>query len=114
MDCRLTKAEINHLRRLIGWVACEVGQEPDEMVSMVRKIAPAIHDASDEGKARLVEAHQKASDVPKYVRAAIKALRKTLEQRAGDVVDAEYSQERQLPAPNATELTGAPLAGRPS
>lgn len=100
MDCKLTPAEINHLRRLIGWADCEVGQEPNEMVETVRKIAPAIHDASEEGKARLVEAHQKASNVPKYVRAAIKALRKTLEQRAGDVVDAEYSQERQLPAPN--------------
>jgi len=101
MDCKLTPAEINHLRRLIGWAACEVGQSPEEMVATVQRIAPAIHDTSEEGKARLVQAHQKASNVPKYVWAAIKALRKAIEPHLGDVVDADYSQERQLPAPNA-------------
>lgn len=98
MDCKLTPAEINHLRRLIGWVACEIGQSPDEMVATVQRIAPAIQDASEEGKARLVQAHQNASSVPKYVRAAIKALRNAIEPHLGDVVDADYSQERQLPA----------------
>jgi hypothetical protein len=89
MGHQLTDAEINHLRRLLGWVECEAGQAPDEMVEMVRKIAPAIHGVSDEGKARLVEAHQKASNVPKYVRSAIKALRKTLAPYDANIVDAE-------------------------
>ncbi len=101
MEHKLTAAEANHLRRLLGWAACEAGQEPEEMVGMVRKLAPAIGpDLSDEGKARMVQAHQQASKVPKYVWAAIKALRKTLEPNLGEVVDAEAVEERQLPAPD--------------
>lgn len=96
----MTKAEIAHLKRLIAWVECEAGQSPEEMVTTVRKIALTIGDVSEEGKARLVEAHQKASNVPKYVWAAIKALRKTLEQHLGDVVDAEWREDKQLKAPN--------------
>lgn len=97
MDCKLTEAEVNHLRRLIGWVACKVGQTPEEMISTVRKIAPAIQDVSEEGKARLVEAHTKAKAVPMYVRAAIKALSKVRQPSPGDIVDAEFSEQRQLP-----------------
>lgn len=105
----LTDAEANHLRRLLGWVACEIGQSPDEMVDTVRKIEPAIdYDISDEAKTRLVQAHQKAANVPKYVRAAVKALRKSLAQTVGDVVDAEMAQEvRALESPNAA-LTRRP------
>ena len=111
----LTDAEANHLRRLLGWIACEIGQPPEELVETVRKIAPAIGpDISDEGKARLVRAHENAANVPKYVRAAIKALQKTQHQTAGDVVDAEMVQEvRTLKAPNA-KLTGDPLADGPA
>jgi hypothetical protein len=109
MDCRLNEAEINHLRKLIGWVACEAGQTPDELIETVRKIAPAIGpNVSEEGKARLVQAAQKADSVPKYVRAAIKALRKAIEPHLGDIVDGVVIEERQLQAPNGTKLTGAP------
>lgn len=100
MDCRLTEAEINHLRRLIGWVACEAGQTPEELIATVRKIAPAIQDVSEEGKARLVEAHQQAEAVPKYVRAAIKALSKAIQPHLGDIVDGESVEQKQLPSPN--------------
>lgn len=77
----LTEAELNHLRRLLGWVRCEVGMPPDVMVQTVQGLAAAgaFHDGvSDEGKARLVEWHQQLSNVPRYVRAALKALEKTL------------------------------------
>lgn len=102
MGCKLNEAEINHPRKLLGWVACEVGQTPDELIETVRKIAPAIGpDVSEEGKARLVQAAQKADSVPKYVRAAIKALRKAIEPHLGDVVDGVVVEERRLQAPNA-------------
>jgi vacuolar-type H+-ATPase subunit H len=98
MDCKLTEAEMNHLRRLLGWAACEAGQAPEELVETVRKIAPVIgSDVSDEGKARLVEAHKKADAVPKYVRAAIKALNKALQPHLGDIVDGEFAEQKQLP-----------------
>ena len=74
----LTGPELNHLRRLIGWVRCEVGQSPDEMVPMVQGIVRQIGDVSQDGKARLVQAHAESSNVPKYVRAAVKALEKTI------------------------------------
>jgi hypothetical protein len=82
----LTEAHANHLRRLIGWVRCEVGQTPDELVQTVQSIAgkaPAL-DVGDEGKARLVQAHQAASNVPKYVRQAMKALDAALAQPTGE------------------------------
>jgi hypothetical protein len=90
----LTDAEVNHLRKLLGWVRCEIGQSPEEMVQTVSNIAPAIGpDLSEEAKARLVAAHNKAASVPKYIRAAVKALEKTLVQQAGEVVDVEASRE---------------------
>ena len=79
MKRRLTTAEINHLRRLIGWVACEVGQTPEELVATAQKIAPAVGEIDDAAKGRLVEAHAKAAAVPKYVRAAVVSLRKAIE-----------------------------------
>lgn len=75
----LTTAQANHLRRLIGWASCEVGQSPDEMVQGVRALAAQGLNTDEEGKARLLQAHQKASNVPKYIREAIKALRKMLD-----------------------------------
>lgn len=91
----LSQAEINHLRRLVGWVDCEIGQSPEEMIETVKGIAPAIGDLSDEAKQRLVASHEKAASVPKYVRQAIKALRKTLAGTEGDTMDAELIDESQ-------------------
>lgn len=97
---QLKDSEINHLRRLLGWVACEIGQSPEELIETMKKIAPSIsHDVSEEAKARLVDAHQKASNVPKYVRAAVKALRKGLKPHLGDIVDAEFCDDKKLAAP---------------
>lgn len=97
----LTPAEINHLRRLLGWVRCEIGQAPDEMVPMVRGIVERLGDVSEEGKARLVEQYAEASNVPKYVRAAVKALEKTLPAAAdGWLPEAEVAGPPALPMPN--------------
>src|SRR5690348_1691385 len=88
MAKQLSKSDVNHLRRLLGWVRCEVGQSPEELVATVRHIASKI-DIGEYGKQRMVEAHQQASRVPKYIRAALKALEKHVREAEGEVVDAE-------------------------
>lgn len=88
----LTKAELNHLRKLLGWVSCEIGQSPDEMKETLKAIVPAIGEIDDEAKQRLVHAHEKSANVPKYVRQAVKALGKTLAAHGGDVIDAESGE----------------------
>lgn len=85
MRPNLTQAQVNHLRRLLGWVRCEVGQTPDEIVETMRGLN--MPEPSPEGKARLLECHAKAAAVPKYVRAAVKALEKLLVKQDGVVVD---------------------------
>ena len=77
----LSTSDENHLRRLVAWVDCAAGQDPDAMVETVRGICERLGDVSDEGKARLVEAHAQACNTPQYIRAAIKALRKLLAQK---------------------------------
>lgn len=107
-NCTLKQSDINHLRRLLGWVRCEIGQTPEEFVETVRSISAALSDISDEGKARLVEHHQRAESVPKYVRAAVKALEKTIKHHDGQVVDAEFSDEKQLPSAPPPSLSVLP------
>ena len=87
MNRALTKAEVNHLRRLIGYVRCEILQSPDELVATVQSICPSIGEISEEGKQRLVESYEKAIAVPKYVRDAIKALNKVVIENQGEILD---------------------------
>ena len=90
MSKSLDKAQVNHLRRLLGWVRCSDGvfQSPEEMVATLRQIAPHV-DVPDEGaKQRLAESYAKAASIPKYVRAAIKALEPVVREAEGTVVDA--------------------------
>lgn len=100
---RLSKAERNHLRRLVGYIRCEVGQTPEEMVATVRSIAPAVGEISPEGKERLEQAYRKAHDVPLYIRAAIKALEKALA-RKGDTVDGEIDSRGRLPGKRLAQI----------
>lgn len=88
----LTDSEVNHLRRLLGYMRCEVGQTPDEIVETMRGIAPTVGPISDDAKARMVAHHAKAASIPKYVRAAIKALEKTLVKQYGEVVDVDVAE----------------------
>lgn len=83
----MKKSDINHLYRLLGWVRCEIGQTPEEMVGTMRAITDKIGpiDISDECKKDIVEAHDKARLVPKYIRAAVKALEKNC--TIGDIVE---------------------------
>ncbi len=88
MDKALSKAQINHLRRLLGWVRCEVWQSPEEFVETLKRIAPAVGTPDAAAKRRLAETYEKAASVPKYVRAAIKALEPVVREAEGEVVDA--------------------------
>jgi len=74
----MTPAELNHLRRLIGWVRCEIGQSPDEMIATMNEVARLLGNLplEEAERARLVEAHANSVNVPKYVRSAVKALEK--------------------------------------
>lgn len=109
----LTESEIRHLHRLLGWVSCEIGQAPDEMVTTVQSIASKINEPiSQEGKARLVQAHAEACNVPAYVRAALKALRKRL---AAPQREATWQPEFDAVAPEQERLVLAfceEIAGR--
>ncbi|EQM87433.1 hypothetical protein L683_14160 [Pseudomonas aeruginosa WC55] len=86
---RLTRAEMNHLRRLIGWVRCEVGAEPEEIVTAAKEALDHFQGASEDGKRRLLEHYQKSAAIPKYIRAAIKALEKVCLEEPAEVVDGE-------------------------
>ena len=99
MKRRLTTAEINHLRRLLGWVACEVGQTPEEVIATVQSIARVIGPVDDAAKGRLVEMHAKAAAVPKYVREAVKALRKAIDPDVVTVDGELADAKKKLPAP---------------
>ena len=88
MAKQLDKAQVNHLRRLLGWMRCEVWQSPEEFVETLRSIAPAVGTPDAAAKQRLAESYEKAASVPKYVRAAIKALEPVVREAEGNIVDA--------------------------
>lgn len=97
----LTNAEINHLHRLIGWVRCEIGQTPEEFVETIKWIGEKIDlsETDDKSKKRIVEKHQKAESVPKYVRAAIKSLSKALIKNPMTFDKLNLPEQPQLNAP---------------
>lgn len=105
----MNRAEMNHLRRLLGWVSCEIGQTPDELEVTIKALSDKLGpvDIDDAGKRRLVEVHDKARAVPKYVHAAVKALRKTVGD-LGEVVGDEPSLQAALPEPVATQKDSDP------
>ncbi len=86
----ISKAQINHLRRLLGWVRCTYGvfMTPEEIVRVVQENAPYTGEPSDEGKARLLEWHRAAEHVPIYVRQALKQLAPLVKESEGETVDA--------------------------
>lgn len=96
----LSTAEVNHLRRLVAWIDCEIGPSPEEIIATARGITPSVGEVDDEAKQRMTASLEKAAAVPKYVRQAVKALRKATAQAPGDVVDVEPAASNELPAPN--------------
>lgn len=101
MSKTLSTAEINHLRRLLGWVACEIGQTPEEIIDTAKTIAPAVGEIDSEARRRLVDSCEKAAAVPKYVRDALKSLKKAIADCPGEVVDAEISEASPAALPDA-------------
>jgi hypothetical protein len=108
----MKQSELHQLRRLLGWVRCEIGQTPDELTATVLGIAAGIDTGiTDDAKRRLVEAHDKARNVPKYIREAVKALEKLT--GPGDTIgDAEptlrkldHTQTKLPPARMVSEMT---------
>lgn len=90
INLALVASDVNHLRRLLAYIDLELGQEPEAMVATLKKIAPALMPEIDpDGIQRLKESYDKSVAVPKYVRAAIKALKKTLASHGGEVVDVD-------------------------
>ena len=116
MAKELDKAQLNHLRRLLGWARCEVWQSPEEFVETLRSIAPAVGTPGPEAKQRLAETYEKAASVPKYVRAAIKALEPVVKEAEGEIVDAVYahsmSEYRRITAQGGNILPPKPKALR--
>ena len=96
---RLTRAEMNHLRRLIGWVRCEVGAEPEEVVAAAKGALDHFQCVTEDGKQRLLEHYQKSVAVPNYIRAALKALEKVCLEEPAEVVDGELVARRRHEAP---------------
>jgi len=99
----LSAAEVNHLRRLVAWVECEVGPTPEDLIKTAQHISPAVGDVSDDAKQRLQASLEHATKVPQYVRQALKALRKVVASAPGEVVDAELTEASGLPGPRLGE-----------
>jgi hypothetical protein len=96
MAKELNTSDVNHLRRLLGYVRCEIWQSPEEFVQTLREIAPHVGHPDDAAQRRLKDTYEKSARVPKYVRAAVKALEKVVKEIDGDVVDADTSAARAL------------------
>lgn len=101
---QITEAQLNHLRRLLGWVRCSEGvfQSPEEIKATWKDlnahgITPSDH---AETRERLMQHYNLSCDVPKYIRAAIKALEPVVRQgdAVGEIVDA-HAEKNRLEAP---------------
>lgn len=89
------KAEINHLRRLVAWCECEIGQEPEQYLETVKAIVPICLTADNHNKVRYIvtEDYNKLKSKPLYVRAAIKSLKKYItEIEKTDTVSGDFME----------------------
>lgn len=91
----MKRSDLNHLRRLVAWVQCEIGQSPEDLVATTRTIAEKLgnpeldHDA----QVRMVQAFDHSRAVPGYLRAAVKALDRYA-RAPGAVVDVKVRQRK--------------------
>ena len=87
----IKQSDINHLRRLIAYVRCEIGEDEQKTIQRYTEIAGIVDTELDEAtKQRIMESIKKAANVPQYIRRAITALEKVIDD-CGDIVDAEAS-----------------------
>lgn len=97
MELPMKQSDLKHLRRLVGWIRCEIGESPEEYVAGVQAIAeelkhPPIDDAA---RQRLVEGYDRRRAVPKYVREAVKALDRYA-RAPGAVIEVKVRQQRRV------------------
>lgn len=94
----MTEAQVNHLRRLLAWMRCEMGQEPAEMITMTNAIVAKIGPLSDPEGARLrVQAdYDHAASYPAYIRQGVRMLTMALRdhERAAGVIDQPADHDR--------------------
>ena len=85
----IKQSDINHLRRLLGYVRCEIGCDEQETIKRYAELSGVFdHDLDEAAKQRIVESIRKAASVPQYIRRALAALEKVVKE-SGDTVDAE-------------------------
>lgn len=98
----LTKAQVEHLRRLLGWMRCDHGvfQSPEEIRETWKDLNAhgVIPSADNETRERLMQHYNLSSDVPKYIRHALKMLTATLREHDekmahGTTVSAELGEQ---------------------
>lgn len=89
----MKRSDMNHLRRLLGWIRCDIGQSPAELQQTMIDVADGLGhpEVSPEAKTRMVESYRRAESIPLYVRAAVKALEKTLA-AGGPARGSEYAR----------------------
>jgi len=87
----IKQSDINHLRRLLGYVKCEIGGDEQETIQRYAELSGIVdHDLDEAAKQRIVESVSKAASVPQYIRRAVAALEKVVKE-SGDTFDAEDS-----------------------
>lgn len=76
----MKQSDLDHLRRLLGWIRCEIGQGLAELQQTMIDVTEGLGHPKigPEAEARLVETYRRAESIPLYVRAAVKALEKAL------------------------------------
>ncbi len=96
MKTELKESDINHLRRLVAWVRCEIGETEQQLINRYCEIARILpSDLDDAAKQRIVKSIENARDVPQYIRRAVKSLEKVVGKVDGDIVDADVSEDQQ-------------------
>ena len=77
----MTPAELNHLRRLVAWINCELDPPPEEQRTTMEIVAKALDEYPNEAaQGRIMESYDRGKSVPKYIRAAITSLRKLVDE----------------------------------
>lgn len=85
----IKQSDISHLRRLLGYVKCQIGGDEQETIERYAKLSGIVdHELDEAAKQRIVESVRKAANVPQYIRRAVAALEKVAKE-SGDTVDAE-------------------------
>lgn len=89
-------SDINHLRRLLSYVRCEIGEDEQQTINRYAALSGVFdQELSEEAKERVMTSIKKSANVPRYVRAAVNALEKVVMHHDGEIVDAECCSDQQ-------------------